>query len=308
MALLATSVSCSKVEPVVPEPTPEKPVYGRVHLEPSWKPTGYNIIYFNGDPYYIDTLFGDLTAGLWLVNSDGSNMQPFLIEYYDPSYSSSRHPDWSPDGQWVVFSLNNNICKIKSNGDSLVQLTTGVQAAFPSWSQDGSKIAYDVFYSDVNDGLWVMDNDGGNKSKFTTVGRDPDWSSDNLNIICSSFDYSYTGPGFRTFIYKVNVITGDTIRLTTINGDVRHLEYSNDGNKIAYDYMTPERLPVICVMNSDGTNQTSLMTGSDLFVECGETPTWSPDGTKIVYTNCCAKYGKLWIMNSDGTNKQQLTN
>jgi len=307
LVVLAANLGCSKDDPVEPDPIPEKPIYGGVYLEPSWSPIDNRILFFNGDPYYNDTLFGDLTAGLWFVNSDGSNMQPLLIEYFDSFYMSSHNPDWSPDGQWIAFSLNFNIYKIKANGDSLIQLTSGVQTTFPSWSPDGTKIAYDVFYSDVNDGLWVMDSDGGNKSKFTTVGKDPDWASDNVNVICNSFDYNYSGPGFRTFIYKVNVLTGDTIRLATINGDVRHIQYSPDGNKIAYDYMTTERLPVICVMNSDGTNQTSLMTGSDLFVECGESPTWSPDGTQIVYGNCSTKYGKLWIMNSDGSGKYQLT-
>lgn len=33
-------------------------------------------------------------------------------------------------------------------------------------------------------------------------------------------------------------------------------------------------------------------------------PAWSPDGTRITY----ARHGGIWVMNADGTNRQQLTN
>jgi dipeptidyl aminopeptidase/acylaminoacyl peptidase len=36
-------------------------------------------------------------------------------------------------------------------------------------------------------------------------------------------------------------------------------------------------------------------------------PSYSPDGTKIVFTSLQSGIPSIWIMDSDGTNKQQLT-
>jgi hypothetical protein len=69
--------------------------------------------------------------------------------------------------------------------------------------------------------------------------------------------------------------------------------------KIAFDsdrHGTSE----IYVMNPDGSNQTRLTNnpGSNSF------PSFSPDGSKIVYTS----FGKIYVMNSDGSNQTRLTN
>ncbi len=51
-------------------------------------------------------------------------------------------PDWSVK-DWIVFNhADNQVWKIKSNGDSLTLLTTNMQEGFDAlWSPDGNKIA-----------------------------------------------------------------------------------------------------------------------------------------------------------------------
>lgn len=57
-------------------------------------------------------------------------------------------------------------------------------------------------------------------------------------------------------------------------------------------------------MNADGTNQQRL-TNSPLN---DVTPKWSPDGTKIIYTQIVDTITRhVWIMNADGTNKKRLS-
>jgi Tol biopolymer transport system component len=55
-------------------------------------------------------------------------------------------------------------------------------------------------------------------------------------------------------------------------------------------------------MNSDGTGQTLLKAA-------GGFPSFSPQGTEIVYYSIDPEgtIGSLWIMNDDGTNVRQLT-
>ena len=85
------------------------------------------------------------------------------------------------------------------------------------------------------------------------------------------------------------------------------LRVSPDASKILYagriELLDPNGDPQVCddiyVINRDGTGNTRLTDscrGSENF-------SWSPDGTKIVFT----LNGQIWIMNADGTDKTQLT-
>jgi hypothetical protein len=59
----------------------------------------------------------------------------------------------------------------------------------------------------------------------------------------------------------------------------------------------------ICVINADGTGETRLMDDNvpDL------TPSWSPDGERILFHRTISGFGQLVVMNKDGTGRQQLT-
>src|SRR5687767_11823463 len=56
-------------------------------------------------------------------------------------------------------------------------------------------------------------------------------------------------------------------------------------------------------MNSDGTVQTRItsFSGDELY------PSWSHDGTKIVFQQDPGLHPEIWVANADGTGSQQLT-
>lgn len=55
------------------------------------------------------------------------------------NYQIILQPKWSKK-DWILFNtLDHNFWKIKSNGDSLIQLTFSSQFLYPEWSPDGSK-------------------------------------------------------------------------------------------------------------------------------------------------------------------------
>jgi len=205
-------------------------------------------------------------------------------------------PAWSPDGGKIAFiretvyteSGVSDIYVVSAQGGTPVQITNGPYSEkwpaadtdkFPSWSSDGTKIAY-VSHKPLS-GILVIPAEGGTPTQIydTTYLVSVDWSPDG-----EYFAYCTGGS-----IYKIPSEGGTSIYLS--NG--LYPTWSPDGKKIAF---TRWKLGGICVMDFDGDNKI-------IITDEGLSPTWSPDGKKIAYTN----NNEIWIKNSDGTNQTYLT-
>jgi Tol biopolymer transport system component len=86
-------------------------------------------------------------------------------------------------------------------------------------------------------------------------------------------------------------------QVTSVNGKIAYTtcDYSPDVGENVCD---------IWVMNPDGSEQTNL-TNTPTLNEMG--PAWSPDGTRIAYTEGFAGFNRLMVMNADGTNQVAVT-
>ncbi len=111
------------------------------------------------------------------METDGSNVQ--RITHTPVRDAGSFAPEWSPDGQKIVFDSNRDgnfeVYVIDADGSNVQRLTHNDKAdARPAWSPDGQRI---VFHS--NHEIYVMDADGGNIEQLTSNNRfggsHPDW-------------------------------------------------------------------------------------------------------------------------------------
>jgi Tol biopolymer transport system component len=280
---------CSKKTPTSPG-SPIEPVPTTYDELPKWSPDGQTIAYIH-DAH--DT--SELRNGayqIWLISPDGSNKR-----YFRPGDS----PSWSPDSRKLCFVSGAQIYSITIAGDSLTQLTDSGANHLPSWSKDGLKIAYESNV-DGSYSLWEMNPDGSNKKKIAQSLDEADWSPTNSEIVADG--YPPGDPYSSTQLYKVNVITGQTTRLTYDSYTDRSPSWSWDGKTIAYSSYNGIRL-----INPDGTNSRLLPTLLPWEINSGQlywicrNPSWSPDGKQIVYNK---QY--LWIINADGTGNHQITN
>ena len=106
-----------------------------------------------------------------------------LDQYQIIAECASGYPDWSPDGQKIVFASDDctgdfdqaEIFVIHADGTNLVRLTTNSSADFrPIWSPDGQKIAF-VSERDGNREIYVMNADGSQQTNLTQNTAEDDW-------------------------------------------------------------------------------------------------------------------------------------
>lgn len=156
----------------------------------------------------------------------------------------------------------------------------------PTFSPDGTKIAFDRAAVMDQADIWVMHADGSGQTNLTKSPsltdseQDPAWSPDGTKIAFASTQNSSNWQ-----IWVMNADGTGAKRLINDNSvNAAKPTWSPDGTKIAFVRETCSSgcsgAAEIYVMNADGTGQknlTNTATVSEL------TPNWSPNDNKIVY-------------------------
>jgi Tol biopolymer transport system component len=184
---------------------------------------------------------------------------------------------------FYLLSLNFSIAAEWSDPVKLVGLSG--DEMFPSISPDGNQLAFVEYLYDndktVFDGIWLMDLKTNEQKIILT--------SDELLEVCSS-------SGVTEF-YSM---------------EVWRLSWNPNGKEILFSAYC--RISGGDKVVRFGSISTVTITFKDL--SAGEHPSWSPDGSKIVYlykhgptVAGCQRCGKeLWVMNKDGSDAHMIYN
>jgi Tol biopolymer transport system component len=190
------------------------------------------------------------------------------------------------------------------DGAGRVAVTTAGMNAEPSWSPDGSRMAYVC----GNFSLCVMNADGSGQTALTDTGtwsgayvydEYPTWSPDGKKLAFQS--------NRGDLDYGIWVVGSNGSGLHRLAGNASGYgdyspSWSPDGSRIAFVSDSDESSDIY-LMYPDGGLAARLTRTDD-----GEdSPSWSPDGTKIVYTRWRGDFSKLWVMNADGSGQHALT-
>ena len=220
------------------------------------------------------------TASISVMNADGSNRK---IVFSDPS-GAAFVPTWSPDGQWIAFGFGAffgardarpaKVMMVRADGSQSKDLTKGTpNSGFPSFSPDGTRIAYRVWSEPGGPrdyGIRVLTlADGSVKTLTTEMDNFPSWSPTGDLIaftrrVGGTEDYDYD-------LFTMRPDGTNIRRLTTAPGNDSHSSWSPDGKYILWSsarYGFKDEAPLydnafqpfaqIFMMNADGSDQHPL--------------------------------------------------
>jgi len=258
----------------------------------------------------------------------GLSKSEFALESTIAFASSRDNPILNPflNGAGEIYLMS-------PDGSNLRRLTDNTAAdSFPALSPDGKKIVFDSNRNRAEgepintDDLFVM-NTKGDEQRFLIRGSSATWSPDSKNI---AFHASASGlglpiktdPGAATsdsdiFIANVDDLLAGVAGPMNLTNNPDAVDddpdWSPDGRRIVFtshpvtDDPQRSNLAEIYVINVDGTGLTRLTFNA----EEERAPSWSPDGSRIVYM-CRIGGGaavfEICDMKADGSDRRQLTN
>ena len=111
---------------------------------------------------------------IYVMNADGTNPTD-IHAGYDPA--------WSPDGNLIAFVYGRSIWIMNTDGSNATQLYTSISASnysnpvqSPTWSSDGSKIAFHDRIDGTTFGISIINSDGSNYHQiFSGSSSRPHW-------------------------------------------------------------------------------------------------------------------------------------
>jgi Tol biopolymer transport system component len=175
------------------------------------------------------------SASLSTMEADGSDRRRVFADGTGTAYG----PTWSPDGQWLAFGFGTyfggrssrpgTIMRMRADGSHVEALTSGpMNAGFPSWSPDGTRIVYRAWDKDAQ-GLRVLDVATRQERVLTTdYDNVPEWAPHADRIL---FTRRHGG---RFNLFTIEADGSGLRQLTAEPSNDAHAAWSEDGTHILW--------------------------------------------------------------------------
>lgn len=293
---------------LTPSPTkPPAPTYTREPTSTRTKTPTATLTGGSGQILFASDRTG--SAEIYLMNLDS-----LQVTQLTSIPEGACQPDWSPDGQQIVFISpcpkdqvgypGASMFVMNIDGSNMVPLPSVPGGDYdPNWSPDGKQIAFTslrdegvakIYMINIDDHTVTLLGEEGNKAS-----SQPAWSPDG-NII------AYVGSDKR--IWAMNLTSGERHGLTIGGGDFESSEpaWSPDGSVIVFirrrvnDTSGTNWLMAV-PYRAEGALAVDIPNGKSTSMA-----NYSPDGFWLIFKSWALGNHDIYIMRSNGVDKQPI--
>jgi Tol biopolymer transport system component len=212
-------------------------------------------------------------------------------------------PALSPDGRSFALVSNRdgyyNVYVGLVHGGELVQVTHGTSMkSRPSWSPDGSTLAYAQMNDSGTMDVWAISALGGPPRKVLLHGNDPTWTPDGHSLV-----YQHADDGA---VWTSGVAGDNPHLLVHLDPGLLGTEprISPDGRLVAIA-VRPAGAPYGELAVADVTSGKIRMLTKDHALALS--PAWSPDSRFIYFSSSRGGTLNIWKIAVDGSELRQIT-
>jgi Tol biopolymer transport system component len=271
----------------------------------------------------------DVGAGIFIANPNGSAEQQVPLIYPAEDFGIPR---WSPDGSQLLvshvlrFDTSGNLLPFRPatvdlNGSNFNLLeppnAPDSMGCFGGWYPNGTRLLCS-FGGDQPGVFSIRASDGGDPERLTTYpfgancnacDEATDVSPDGSRFVFLRFKRENSAPQPQQVALFVENIDGTGLRQLTPYGlafphEVASARWSPDGQDIISE--TTQGKLFVVHPDGSGLSMIRLQTGTTRYFAFE--PTFSPDGTQIVFCMGINGQEDIYRANADGSDVAQVTN
>jgi Tol biopolymer transport system component len=225
-------------------------------------------------------------TSIWTADADGSHQQQVIagVGWY-------WLPHWSPDGAWILFTLDGQ----RGPGSGSGILPPDVGFGQPPAAGQPPTVTPNV-------DVWRIRSDGsGGVERLTT---DP--AEDRAGVYGpdgSQLLFDSTRGGGHTALYVATDPASAAVQMTSFD-DAWGGSWSPDGSRIAFNggpFGVAYDIYVVSVPAGGSPQQLTFDLGND------RVPSWSPDGSRIAFESDRDSVNDIWSMDASGADQVNLT-
>jgi serine/threonine protein kinase len=265
---------------------------------PAWAPDGKRIAFRRGDR----------NQGIYTVSALGGAERKLT------GLVPNSQISWSPDGNWLSLSLNDDIERgivlLRVEGGELRRISSPQPPAFdqsPAFDQDGHRLAYASCAGEYSCDVYVQDLDARysprglprpiTRQRASITGVT--WSRDGGSLIYAASQLA----GMLPYLWQARADGRQAPQRLEIAGP---LAYSPSASPTANRLIFSRRLrdyDIWRYRTGDGIEPLIMSSLADY------NPQFSPDGTRIAFESSrSGEAEEIWVAQADGSQPVQITN
>jgi uncharacterized repeat protein (TIGR01451 family) len=255
-----------------------------------------------GEIVYGEAAVNSSDYRLWRMSDNGDG--PVMLASIPASTGGARV---SPDGSRLVYGSDRTnayrvyTANVDGSGELPIVYPGSTMDQGPTWSPDGSRIAFNARFNNYNQ-IVVTDPDGGHPTQLTggtDVNINPGWAPDGTILFSSDRDRVPGDTDMDYDLYRMNANGTGVTRLTfTPTLDEIGPIASPDGSKIAYSALDSTGRYRSRIMDADGSDSALV----PLALTESYVTDWSPDGSSLIIGSNFGTY----TVATDGSNLRRL--